>query len=77
MWEQVWTDQWFGVAEDVILQELVQHVEEVVLHQRLNHQLIQIMLKDTNNKRLQTQGENIEFVLRVAAEEKVTSSFKC
>lgn len=30
----------------MILQELVQHVEEIMLHQRLNHQLVQVMLKD-------------------------------
>ena len=46
-----WTHQRFGVAEDVILQELVQHVEEVVLHQRLNHQLVQVMLPEHKNTR--------------------------
>lgn len=40
-----WTHQWFGVAEDVVLQELVQHVEEVVLHQCLDHQLVQVVLR--------------------------------
>lgn len=39
------THQWFGVTEDVVLQELVQHVEEVVLHQRLDHQLVQVVLR--------------------------------
>lgn len=39
------THQRLGVAEDVILQELVQHVEEVVLHQRLDHQLVQVVLR--------------------------------
>lgn len=43
----VWTHQRFGVAEDVVLQELVQHVEQVVLHQRLDHQLVQVMLEKT------------------------------
>lgn len=46
-WEAggAWTHQWFGVAEDVVLQELVQHVEEVVLHQCLDHQLVQVVLR--------------------------------
>lgn len=39
------THQRLGVAEDVVLQELVQHVEEVVLHQRLDHQLVQVVLR--------------------------------
>lgn len=29
----------------MILQILVQHVEEIVLHQSLNHQLIQVVLR--------------------------------
>lgn len=40
------TYQRLGVAENVVLKELVQHVEEVVMHQGLNHQLIQIVLED-------------------------------
>lgn len=39
------THQRLGVTEDMILQELVQHVEEVVLHERLNHQLVQVVLR--------------------------------
>lgn len=39
-----WTHQRLGVVEDVVLQELVQHVEEVVLDQRLDDQLVQVML---------------------------------
>lgn len=39
------TYQRFGVAEDVILEELVQHVEKVVMHQGLYNQLIQVMLE--------------------------------
>lgn len=31
----------------MVLQELVQHVEQVVLHQRLDHQLVQVMLEKT------------------------------
>lgn len=38
------TGQGFGVAEDVVLQQLVQHVEQVVLDQCLDHQLIQVVL---------------------------------
>lgn len=38
--------QRLGVAEDVVLEELVQHVEQAVLHQRLYHQLVQVMLKE-------------------------------
>lgn len=30
----------------MVLQELVQHVEEVVLHQGLDHQLVQVVLED-------------------------------
>lgn len=51
-----WTHQWFGVTEDVVLEELVQHVEEVVLHQRLDDQLVQVMLPRTN--RCQTEVEH-------------------
>lgn len=40
----------------MILQELVQHVEEIVLHQRLNHQLIQVMLKDTRQQQVCPEG---------------------
>lgn len=40
-----WSHQWLGVTQDVVLEELVQHVEEVVLHQRLDHQLILVMLQ--------------------------------
>lgn len=32
----------------MVLQELVQHVEQVVLHQRLDHQLVQVMLEKTS-----------------------------
>lgn len=44
----LWTHQGFGVTEDVVLEELVQHVEEAVLHQRLDDQLVQVMLRRTN-----------------------------
>lgn len=39
------TYQRFGVTEYMILEELVQHIEEVVMHQGLYNQLIQIMLE--------------------------------
>lgn len=42
------THQRFGVTEDVVLEELVQHVEAVVLDQRLDDQLVQVMLETTN-----------------------------
>lgn len=38
------TYQGLRVAEHVVLQELVQHVEEVVLDQRLDDQLVQVVL---------------------------------
>lgn len=42
----------------MILEELVQHVEEVVLHQRLNHQLIQVMLENTQLRQKQEVCED-------------------
>lgn len=44
-WFWFWSHQWLGVAQDVVLEELVQHVEEVVLHQRLDDQLVLVMLQ--------------------------------
>lgn len=32
----------------MVLEELVQHVEEVVLHQRLDDQLVQVVLQRAN-----------------------------
>lgn len=42
------THQRFGVAQDVILEELVQHVEQVVLDQGLDDQLVEVMLTETS-----------------------------
>lgn len=44
----VWAHQGLGVTEDVVLEELVEHVEEVVLHQRLDHQLVQVVLQQAS-----------------------------
>lgn len=60
LWKElkwIWTHQWFGVTEDVVLEELVQHVEEVVLHQRLDDQLVKVMLPRTN--RCQTHNRRL------------------
>ena len=50
-----WTHQGFGVAEDVVLEELVQHVEAVVLDQRLDHQLVQVVLRETPRLNIHTR----------------------
>ncbi len=37
--------QRFGVTEDVVLQELMQLVEAVVMHEKVDDQLVQVVLK--------------------------------
>ena len=50
------THQRLGVADDVVLQELVQRGEEAVLDERPDDQLVQVMLRQTDNAtQLQTR----------------------
>lgn len=74
---QVWTHQRFGVAEDVILQELVQHVEQVVLHQRLNHQLVQVMLPEHKNTQSHSDDVINTNILQVRTKMFSASGFTC
>ena len=52
---QIETDQRFGVAEHVVLKKLMQLIEAVMMHQRVDDQLIQIMLP---KKQINMQCEN-------------------
>lgn len=45
-WKSCAAHQGLGVAEHVVLEELVQHVEAAVRHQGLDHQLVQVVLRE-------------------------------